>query len=138
VASARTKVLAGAVIGVWGLGYGQGVAQHHSSSSASPEVVYQTQYKTVKQVVTEYKDCPGLIDTVNRLGAFAAVVTRDSGQHVDTMTAGGEAIFERNIKALNTAMQKEYNLKTETDAAAAGLAENTAALQKVLKKCKAR
>lgn len=134
----KAKVLVGAVIGVWSLGYTAGAAQHHSSSSASPQVEYQVQTRTVKQIEYKYKDCPGLIDTVNKLGTFSALLTKDSGQHVDTMTAGGEAIYERNISALNRAMQKEYNLKTDTDAAAAGLAENTTLLQQELEKCKAR
>lgn len=136
MASGKLVVLAGAVIGVWSLGYGQGVAQHHSSPTAKPTAVVRTVVHTRTVTKTEYKTCPGLLDTANQLGALAAVITRDSGQHVDTMTAGGEAIFERNTHRLNAVMQKEYDLKAETDVAAAKLIETTQLYQQELSKCR--
>lgn len=131
----KKYILAGASLGVWLLGYQYGVAQEHSSTPPAPKVIHKTVTHTVTHTHTEYRNCPGLLDSANQLGALAAVVTRDSGLHVDTMTAGGEAIYSRDIKRLNVAMQKEYNLKSETDVAATGIAQTTAAIQQELKQC---
>lgn len=134
-------VLAGGIVGAWVLGHAQGVVQH-PSPAVLPKIVVHKIIEHPEKVVTKthtvYETCPGLLETANEIGGYASVLTRTSGQHVDALTAGGEAIYERNIQTLNSALQKEYQLKADADPAAAGLLQATTQFEQQLRQCESR
>ena len=111
-----------AVAAIWIAGATVG---HFATEGARPapqvktRVVHQTKVET-RTVYTPRPvppSCLQLMAAVKQLEAVSAVVAEVTGKHVDNMTAGGLAIYERNLQALNAATQREYKYKDRSDSA---------------------